>query len=221
MIRASRVVWTFRVLSLALLLSACGRQVPATESNPQLMAVEQVSTPVPSVQETVRPMPTPIAGEPVATTQPPEEEVVTSQHPTPSPPDPTIAARLARATVPRTTAPAAQTLPDTFPIYPFLTPDLATPAGARSPQAYQQDVIEAVTTDLAHRLGVPVESVRLVSSGYLEVALASPCGAGTGKEAGDLSAGGLSLGFEVLLEAESAGHRYIGLGGLAYYCGPQ
>jgi hypothetical protein len=82
-------------------------------------------------------------------------------------------------------------------------------------------VIKAVTTDLARRLGEPVDRVRLVHSDYLEVPVASPCGVGTGKEGADDSAGGLSLGFEVLLEVGSARHRYVSVGGLAYYCGRQ
>ena len=108
-----------------------------------------------------------------------------------------------------------------FAIYPLPSPDSATPAGARSPDAYQQDVIKAVTSDLARRLGEPGDRVRVVDSGYLEVQVASPCDAGWAKGAEDPSAGGLSLGFEVVLEVGSTGHRYIGLGGLAYYCGPE
>lgn len=146
---------------------------------------------------------------------------MTSQRPIPSPPNPTIEARLVSTAVPLATILVPQPPPDTFLIYPLLSNDLATSASARSPEAYQRDVVEAVTTDLTRRLGESLDSIHLVDSGYLEIQLASPCGAGSAKGAADPSAGGLSLGFEVLLEAGSTQHRYIGVGGLAYYCGPQ
>ena len=66
-----------------------------------------------------------------------------------------------------------------------------------------------------------MDSIHVVGSGYLEVQIASPCGTGTMKQETEISAGGLSLGLEVLLDAGSTSHRYIGVGGLAYYCGVQ
>ena len=221
MIRSSRAGWTLGILSLILVLAACGSQVPTAESNPQLAAVETVSTPAPSAQAPVMPAPTPIAGEPVPTVEFPRKMVATGQVLTLSPPDPASTARPASTTTLRTSEPAPQALPDVFPIYPLPSPNSPTPTGARSPEDYQQAVITAVTLDLVRRIEEPLEGIHLVSADYLEVQLASPCGSGSAKEAADPSAGGLSLGFEVLLDAGGARHRYIGFGGLAYYCSLQ
>jgi hypothetical protein len=85
---STRVLWPFGVLGLLLCLSACGREVPAAVSIPQPTELEHVSTPVPSGQAPVTPTPVFTAGEPVTAPQVPEEEMVTNQPTSPSPPDP-------------------------------------------------------------------------------------------------------------------------------------
>lgn len=86
MIGLNRAVWTLRVPLLVLLLSACGEQVPATESMPEPASTEPASAPEPtatepaSTPEPLAPVPSPA----VAST----EGVLTSQPTIPSPPHP-------------------------------------------------------------------------------------------------------------------------------------
>jgi hypothetical protein len=90
--RSNRMIWSLGVLFLILVLSACGDQVPATESIPEPTATEPASTPAP-----VAPVPSPTAAETVATTQIPEEEIVTNQPTMPSALDPGLEPLLEQA----------------------------------------------------------------------------------------------------------------------------
>jgi len=103
-----------------------------------------------------------------------------------------------------------------FLIYGIGASGEATPAGSESPERYGEMVTEAVIADLAARLGVSVDAVRVVTRDYVEVQIASPCGVTT-----EAMGGGLGLGYEVVLEVGTPQYRYVVMGGLAYYCGEQ
>ena len=108
-------------------------------------------------------------------------------------------------------------LADVFPIYGIRAWTEGTPVGSGSPEQYEDAVTEAVTADLADRLGVSVDVVGVVTRGYLEVQVASPCGITAEGERSTVG-GGLGMGYEVVLEVEETRYRYVTVGGLAHYC---
>jgi hypothetical protein len=116
--------------------------------------------------------------------------------------------------------PSAQARPDVFPVYGIQGSGSAPDAGSSSPNAYQNDVTRVVSTDLAARIGIPADAVKVIAGDRLEIPVASPCGTATKGEK-EAAGGGLALGYEVLLEAGNGQHRYVAVGGLAHYCGKQ
>ncbi|MFQ6100614.1 MAG: hypothetical protein ACE5OS_05190 [Anaerolineae bacterium] len=181
-----------------------------------LVACSQVVSPL-SVETTSTPQPGAAVGwtaTPPATPEPSPTEINLSGGGEPAS-APTVTAAVTSTIA---TATPAQDRPEMFPIYGIIAPSDATPPSTGSPEQYQNEVKEAVIADLAARLEVPVDAIRVVTSGYLEVPLASPCGAAAKDEAGAVG-GGLVLGYEVVLEVGSARYRYVALGGLAHYCG--
>ncbi len=114
--------------------------------------------------------------------------------------------------------------PERFLVYGMRTPDSATPPGGRAAEQYQKDVVAAAIAHLASRLGVRNNAIHLVSSGYTEAQIASPCGSTAKTDATrGIVAGGLSMGYEVVLKVgdDDAQHRSVALGGLGRfaYCG--
>lgn len=112
---------------------------------------------------------------------------------------------------------AEPTAPAPILIYAVQGQPVSTPPADRD---YAQDVLRAVQADLAGRLGVAEGALALVEQRQVEAALADPCGSGLKVESGTLG-GGLTIGLETRLQAGEGEHRYVAVGGLAYYCGQQ
>jgi hypothetical protein len=114
--------------------------------------------------------------------------------------------------------PAADDSADTFRILGLRGSSDATPSFADPSTQYTDTVIEAVTADLASWLTVAIDSIQVVRNGFVEVAIAAPCGTTLKSEEGEQNAG-LTLGYEVIVQAGDAQYRYVAVGGLGHYCG--
>ncbi|MEM8532323.1 MAG: hypothetical protein AAGF95_15875 [Chloroflexota bacterium] len=118
----------------------------------------------------------------------------------------------------QTAVPASDPNPtqvETIPIY-----GIGEAAGGQGEEAYARDVTEATSADLATRLGVSVDTVVVVNGSYGEVQSMAPCGTSS-KDSGQPIGDGMEFGYEVVYEVSGATFRYIGVGGLAYYCGAE
>lgn len=178
-------------------VSQTPHQPTSTLSAPPASAVVQ------NRPDTQPPAVTPLA---VAPTSPPPQPSRTAQG------TPALATRPAHEP-PRTPIAPARLAPpqaESFLIYGLG----AAASGAGSPDQYRQDVRAATVGHLAARLGVPAGEIAVVGGDAREVASAAPCG-GSAK----VGAAGLRMGYEVVLEARAARHRYVAVGGMAYYCG--
>jgi len=217
-------LWVVGITVLVMLwLSACGRQPTATGRLPEATGAVQTSvesTPTVPAAGTGAPdtiaatlketrvelfTPTPAISKTPATTVQPNVTGAMPMHPT-------LLADITK------TPPHAP--PDVFLIYGIRDGGDGTPTISSSPEAYQQDVIKAVTADLARRSEKGMDDVAVVVAEYLEVAVTAPCGAPTESERRP-AGGGLALGVEVVLAVDGAEHRYIVVGALAHYCGTE
>ena len=118
----------------------------------------------------------------------------------------------------QTAVPASDPNPtqvETIPIY-----GIGEAAGSQGEEGYARDVTEATSADLATRLGVSVDAVVVVNGSYGEVQSMAPCGT-SAKDSGQPIGDGIEFGYEVIYEVSGATYRYIGVGGLAYYCGAE
>ena len=104
---------------------------------------------------------------------------------------------------------------ETIPIY-----GIGEAAGSQGEEGYARDVTEATSADLATRLGVSVDAVVVMQGSYGEVQSMAPCGT-SAKDSGQPIGDGIEFGYEVVYDVSGTTYRYIGVGGLAYYCGAE
>lgn len=104
---------------------------------------------------------------------------------------------------------------ETIPIY-----GIGEAASGQGQEGYARDVTEATSADLATRLGVGVDAVVVVRGSYGEVQSMAPCGT-SAKDSGQPIGDGMEFGYEVVYDVSGVTYRYIGVGGLAYYCGAE
>jgi hypothetical protein len=154
-------------------------------------------------------VPTVTPEEPTAVPPPRDQGAGPTAPPTISPP---VGAKTATGVAPTRDASRV------FLIYGLAHASETPLAGTRSPDEYREDVIEAVTADLAGRIEVSVDAISVVTSGYAEVQVASPCGSATVREETGAVGGGLVLGLEVVLATHGTPYRYVVTGGLGYFC---
>jgi hypothetical protein len=211
------------------LLIGCGRtSSPPAALAPTLPAVPSVAalpdTPSVVPREPGQPATPADGAAPPAIT--PQTTSTVAVAPTDRAPSPTSSAAVPQSTPAPATPPSHQpprapvTLvrpapdrPESFLIY---GPAAGTPAPstAGTPDRYQQDVRAASTGHLAARQGLPPGDIAVVGGDALEVPSGAPCG-----QADKVSAAGLRMGYEVVLEAGATRHRYVAVGGIGYYCG--
>lgn len=104
---------------------------------------------------------------------------------------------------------------ETIPIY-----GIGEAAGGQGQEGYARDVIETTSADLATRLSVSVDAVVVVRGSYGEVQSMAPCGT-SAKDSEQPIGDGMEFGYEVVYDVSGMMYRYIGVGGLAYYCGAE
>lgn len=79
-----------------------------------------------------------------------------------------------------------------------------------------EDAATAARGHLAKRLGVGEDAVAVATARMTEVPSGAPCGTGA---QGGAAPDGLTLGAEVLLDAEGSTYRYVAAGGRLHPCG--